>query len=314
MENLRILAILPISIGGRLTTNSIIDGFRQNNCQVVVYDELFDKNLSKILNNETFDYIVGYDFSGLKIKIDNNLKIPSINYFSDEIRNKTSGPEWEIYLQYLNNDDNYTFYWDKELVEQEKFKNIFYLPHFVNLDIYYDTKTEPKFDIMFAGRLDTDIRLDYFEKIITTFKDKKIGWFAIERHFQDAKKRSKYPNLIEKCYQGFIDNEYDMAKRINESKLVYNINAQGLSSLNYRTIQTLACKKLIISDYRKELDSLFNSEIPYYNSIEDLLYKIDYYLKNQEEYNTIVNSCYEKIKQNHNSKDCVKKIINTVKE
>ena len=39
----KVLAILPVSIGGRLTTNSIIDGYKQNNCDVVVFDELKDK-------------------------------------------------------------------------------------------------------------------------------------------------------------------------------------------------------------------------------------------------------------------------------
>ena len=51
MKNKKILAILPISIGGRLTTSSIIDGFRQNDCEVKVFDELFDKNLNDYLND-----------------------------------------------------------------------------------------------------------------------------------------------------------------------------------------------------------------------------------------------------------------------
>ena len=114
MEKKKILAILPISIGGRLTMNSIIDGYRQNDCEVTVFDELFDKKLKNILAQE-FDQIIGYDFSGLKIKIDNNLQIKSVNYFSDDIRSNTSGPEWEKYLPYLENEDNYTFYWDKVL-------------------------------------------------------------------------------------------------------------------------------------------------------------------------------------------------------
>ena len=67
----KILAILPISIGGRLTTNSIIDGYRQNNCDVTVYDELFNKNIDEVLK-ESFNQIVGYDFSPLKIKVDKN--------------------------------------------------------------------------------------------------------------------------------------------------------------------------------------------------------------------------------------------------
>ena len=164
-ENKKILAILPISIGGRLTTNSIIDGFRQNGCNVTVFDELFDKNLDTVLEKE-YDFIAGYDFSGLKIKIDNKLNILSINYFSDDIRSKTSGPEWDKYIQYLENDDNYTFYWDKQLTEYETFKHIHYLPHFVNFEIYKDMGIEPQFDLMFAGRLDSDYRLSFFEELI----------------------------------------------------------------------------------------------------------------------------------------------------
>ena len=67
------LIILPISIGGRLTTSSIIDGYKQNNCDVFVYDELFNNNLKEILAKNKFKQIIGYDFSPLKIKVDNNL-------------------------------------------------------------------------------------------------------------------------------------------------------------------------------------------------------------------------------------------------
>ena len=306
-----ILAILPISIGGRLTMNSIIDGFLQNDCKVTVYDELFDSNLENVLN-ENFDAIAGYDFSGLKIKVDNGLRIPSINYFSDEIRNKTSGPEWEKYLKYLDSDDNYTFYWDKVLTDDEKFKNIFYLPHFVNFDIYKDLKTEPKYDLMFAGRLDTDYRLGFFEELVCTFPDLRIAWFAIQRHYEDARKRAKIPLAIDVCYKGFIDNELDMAKAINDSKIIFNMNSQGISSLNYRTFQTVACKRLMISDYREEL-SLFNNKMPYYEDFTDLCYKIEDYLADKEAYKKVVNSCYRIAKKNHNSKDCVEFMLEKVK-
>ena len=171
----KVLAILPVSIGGRLTTNSIINGFRQNDCDVVVYDELFGENFEKLLK-QNFDLIVGYDFSGLKIKIDNNLNIKSCNYFSDEIRSKTSGPEWQKYLPYLKNDDNYTFYWDEHLAQQENFKNLFYMPHFVDFEIYKDLKIPPTYDVMFAGRLDTDFRLNFFENLMEKLPDVQFAW------------------------------------------------------------------------------------------------------------------------------------------
>ena len=307
MKNKKILAILPISIGGRLTTNSIIDGFRQNGCEVKVFDELFDKNLNDYLNDD-YDFITGYDFSGLKIKIDNNLPCRSLNYFSDDIRSKASGPEWEKYLPYLENDDNYTFYWDKVLTEYENFKNINYLPHFVNFDIYKDMDVEPEFDVMFAGRLDTDYRLSFFEELITKLPDLKIAWYAIDRHYEDAKKRSKYPELITLCYQGFIDNEEDMAKAINNAKIVFNMNSQGISSLNYRTFQTVACKRLMLSDFREEL-ALFDGHLPFYEDFSDLIFKIESYLEDKDAYKRVVDECYNIAKISHNSKDCTRYML-----
>ena len=307
MKKNKILAILPISIGGRLTTSSIIDGFRQNGCVVRVFDELFDKNPDDYLDDD-YDFIVGYDFSGLKIKIDNNLPWRSLNYFSDDIRSKASGPEWEKYLPYLENADTYTFYWDKVLTEYENFKNINYLPHFVNFEIYKDMDIEPEFDVMFAGRLDTDYRLSFFEELITKLPDLKIAWYAIDKHYEDAKKRAKYPELITLCYQGFIDNEKDMAKAINNAKIVFNMNSQGISSLNYRTFQTVACKRLMLSDYREEL-ALFDGHMPFYEDFSDLVFKIESYLEDKEAYQKVVEKCYDVAKMSHNSKDCTRYML-----
>ena len=306
----KILAILPVSIGGRLTTSSLIAGFEQNNCDVTIYDELFDKNLDDVLKGN-YDFIAGYDFSGLKIKIDNHLTIKSINYFSDDIRSNTSGKEWKKYLPYLEDDDNYTFYWDKQLTEYENFKNIYYLPHFVNFDVYKDMEIEPEFDIMFAGRLDTDYRLSMFEELVMKLPELRVAWYAIDRHYHDARKRSKYPEIIDLCYHGFIDNEPDMARAINKTKIVFNMNSQGLSSLNYRTFQTVACKRLMISDYRDEL-TLFEGSMPFYEDFSDLVFKIEGYLSDSYAYNRIVDECWRIAKNNHNSKDCVSYMLSVV--
>ena len=304
---MKILGILPISIGGRLTTSSILDGFRQLGHTVVVYDELKD-NYS-LENN--YDLIVGYDFSPVKLKRDNNLSMKCVAYFSDEIRNRTSGPHWKELLEDLERDDVYTFYWDRELVKQENFKNLFYLPHFVNTEIYKNKDIPIESDVMFAGRLDTDYRLDMItslaEALGVSFK-----WYAIERHYQDALSRAKNKQLIEKIYSGFIDNEIDMADAINKSKIVINMNSQGVSSLNYRTMQTLACKRLLISDERKELD-LFDNKIPIYKNSEDLKEKILFYLNNEQEYNRITEYCEMICREKYSSRQGVKYILDKIK-
>ena len=80
-KKLNILVILPHSIGGRLTTSSISDGFVQNNCKVTKFDELKQplSELKTLLKSSRFDYIVGYDFSAIKIKTELNLQIKTIN-------------------------------------------------------------------------------------------------------------------------------------------------------------------------------------------------------------------------------------------
>ena len=291
--------------------NSIIDGFKQNDCRVTVNDNLFGKNLSEILEKK-FDYITGYDYDAIQIKVENNLNIPAISYFSDDIRSKTSGPDWEKYLPYLEEKDNFTFYWDKVLSGYETFPNFHYLPHFVNFDIYKTSKRKPKFDIMFAGRLDTDFRLSFFEELVLKLPELHVAWYAIDRHYRDARERANYPEIIDLCYQGFIDNEKDMAKAINNSKIVFNMNSQGISSLNYRTFQTVACKKLLISDYREEL-ALFEGNMPFYEDFSDLIFKIENYLDDNEAYTKVTEECYKIARQSHNSKDCVRYILKTVK-
>ncbi len=305
----KILGILPHSIGGRLTTSSILDGFKQNDFEVIIFDELKNNNFDDFLK-ENYNFIVGYDFSPIKLKIDYSLKTPCIAYFSDVIQEKTSGVGYKEYYKYLKNNDIFVFYWDRELAKQEK---CFYLPHFVNTEIYKNY-LNPKYDVMFMGRLDTDLRLDMFLNLNKLLPQYSFVYYGIEKHCLDALSRCKTnedKNILKKAYKGFIDNEKDMAQAINETKIVYNINAQGKTSLNYRTIQTLACKRLLISDRREELD-LFNNIIPIYKNTKDLAQQIDFYLKNNNEYEKITTICEKLVQASHNSKNSVEKILSMI--
>ena len=307
----KILVILPESIGGRLTTSSIKDGFIQNGFCVDVFDELYKNDLNFDFKN--YKYIVGYDFSPVKFKIDNNLKIPAIAYFSDVIQEKTSGIGYLEYYKYLKNDDIFVFYWDRELAKKE---NLFYLPHFVNCEIYKELKplSKTSFDISFMGRLDTKIRLETYLNLNKHFKNLKFSWHAIEKHYIDAYSRCENDfekEILKNTYKGFIDNENDMAEAINNTKIIYNINSQGINSLNYRTFQVLACKRLIISDKRDELD-LFKGILPYYCNFDDLVRKIEFYLNNEIEYQEITEKTSKIINLNHNSKIGVEKMLKMI--
>ncbi|MCQ2957467.1 MAG: glycosyltransferase [Candidatus Gastranaerophilales bacterium] len=319
---MKILAVFPNSIGGRLTMKSIFDGFEQIGAEVFYFDKLKDDEtkLPKLCRKEKFDFLVSYDFAGIKINVDNKLKLKTINYFSDVIEDNHSGNYWVDYYEYLFKNKNYTFYWDKELFEikKEKINNLFYQPHFVNTEIYKNFNNNPKFDIMFAGRLDTDFRLNTVLQLSETFKGKKFAWYAIEKHFYDARSRvtkKKHLKFLDTCYQGFIDNEENMAKAINNAKIFFNFNAQGISSLNYRTFQVMACERVMLSDNRSEAFELFNpdKDIVVYNDLDDLKNKINLYLSDEKLYKTTAQNARQAILNNHSSKICVERMLNCIK-
>ena len=311
-NNKKILGILPHSIAGRLIVKSMLDGFEQNGFNFDVYDELKQDNFLEFISNKDYNYITGYDFSPLKLKVDNDLRIPCVCYFADEIESTASGvfEDWQKYLPYLSEDKNFTFYWDRALAEKSNVKNLYYMPQFVNTEVYKPLNLEKEYDIMFAGRLDTDFRLNFFIELMQHFPNLKFAWYAIEKHYQDALSRTNEEGqeLLKQAYKGFIDNEQDMAIALNKAKIVYNINAQGLTSLNYRTIQTLACKTLLISDFRAEV-GLMKGYMPYYVDFEDLISKIKYFLNNDMAMQSALNHCYEIVHNNHNSENCVKGML-----
>lgn len=315
---MRFLGILPHSIGGRLTTQSILDGIVQNGYELDTFDELKgdDKVLLELAESKKYDFLVGYDFSALKLKSAKNLQIKTINYFSDVIEDDHSGRDWQCFYSLLKDNDNYTFYWDEELYKRKKnqIKNLFYQPHFVNTQVYKNYGIEPVYDISFAGRLDTDFRLNNVLNLMKVFKNKNFAWYAIERHLEDAKNRIESLEdrlLLEKNYRGFISTEKQMADELNKTKIVFNFNCQGESSLNYRTFQAMACEKLLISDDRLEAHTLFkeNESIVIHRSFEDLIEKINYYLNNHSEYNRIVKNSREAIETSHSSAIAVENML-----
>lgn len=314
--NKKILIILPKSIGGRLTTSSIIDGFKALDFETCIFDRLKDPRMPQ--NIFDYDFVVGYDFDAVEFCQTHNFDAKTVNYFSDVIEDAHSGKDWEKYYPLLLKNNSVTFYWDRELFKKtkNKIKNLFYLPHFVNTDIYKNTKTEKFFDIIFTGRLDTQYRLSSFLKLMKSLPDLKFGWFAIEKHYLDAIKRSSQEDrkLLSKAYQYFIDNEAEMAGVLNQAKVVVNFNEQGISSLNYRTIQSMACETFLLSDFRQEGIDYFKDNFVFYRNFDELVEKAEYYVSNNEERNKINRQIRKIIEKSFSHTVGAQKMIEKIEE
>lgn len=316
----KILGILPESIGGRLTLSSLLDGFKYCGFKVDLLDKLNPDihNILKSLNICDYAYLVSYDYTAIELKNNLHLDIPTINYFSDEIDSNLAGKYWQEYFDELIKPDNYTFYWDKELTNRlkKRIPNIYFLPHAINTNVYKNLHLEPEYDIMFAGRLTFNNRLQTVSKIAASFPQRTIALFGYRQYFDEAinKLNSPEKEQLSSCYKGFIESETEMAQAINKAKLVLNFTSQGIGNLNYRLFQTLSCETFLLTDYRPELDELFTpgEDVIYYEDEEDLIHKIDQYFSNPDKYHDIVKAGRMTIEKNYSCQIAAQKILDIV--
>lgn len=318
----KILAILPESIGGRLTMTSLFKGFEKCGLELTWIDKLDLDAMEKLkaLNIQDYEFMISYDFVAIEFKTYLNLNIKTVNYFSDVIESNCSGSYWQRYYDKLQDKENFVFYWDRDLTEDadQNIANIHYLPHAVDIETYKNLHIEPEYDVMFAGRLTYGTRVDRFLNIVKSLPSTKFALYCFPKHLEAVceKLSSEDSELLHSIYKGFIDTEEKMCEAINKSKIVINYTSQGKSSLNYRLFQVLACEKMLLTDYRSELDSLFTTghDIVYYDNDADLIKKIHDCLENPAKYQEITKNGRKTIEAQYSSVIAAEKILKILRE
>lgn len=316
----KILAILPESIGGRLTMTSLFKGFELCGYEVTLVDKLHLDVMNQVKSLDMSDYVllVSYDFVGIQFKTELNLKIKTVNYFSDVIESDCSGKYWQKYYEKLQDKDNFVFYWDKDLTKKadKSIANIHYLPHCVDTETYKNFNLKPECDVMFAGRLTYGTRVDRFLNLVKALPEVKFALYCFKKHLDSVceKLSDNDAKLLLSIYKGFIDTEEKMSLAINKSRAVINFTSQGESSLNYRLFQVLACEKLLLTDYRKELESLFTigKDIIFYKDDEDLVEKVKDYLLFPDKYKKLIQNGRKTVEAKYSSAIAVLKILKIV--
>ena len=117
------------------------------------------------------------------------------------------------------------------------------------------------------------------------------------------------PN-IKKDIQIFGD---EMVNEINSFKIHFNRNMAD--DINYRTFETLGCKTFILTNYTENLEKLFDigNEIITYNSKEDLMKKISFYLSNDKERERIAENGYNRVKKDHTYLKRAEQLLDIIK-
>lgn len=102
--------------------------------------------------------------------------------------------------------------------------------------------------------------------------------------------------------RGGADSGTMMPKIFKCSKINLNITLRSIKSgIPLRVFDILSAGGFLLSNYQPEIPEYFvpGEDLVLYDSIPDLLNKIDYYLTHEEERLQIAKSGYEKVKQHH---------------
>lgn len=114
---------------------------------------------------------------------------------------------------------------------------------------------------------------------------------------------------------GYADFYKEMPQIFNQSKINLNITSKSIQSgVPLRVFDIMACGGFVISNYQIELAELFENgkEVVMYESIPDLMNKIEYYLTHDEEREEIARNGYKKVQEQYRYEHCLKRIVDIV--
>lgn len=116
--------------------------------------------------------------------------------------------------------------------------------------------------------------------------------------------RPQWTSMLENRYGNRFKKDIfvignDMVDAINSYKIA--INKSIADDLNYRTFETLGTKTFLITNNVPNINRIFKDgeHCVTYDSFEDMIRKVDYYLENVEETNRIAAAGYEHVQKNH---------------
>lgn len=105
----------------------------------------------------------------------------------------------------------------------------------------------------------------------------------------------------------------EQVKAINSGKIYLSFSKTnaGFNNVKVGLFEAIACKSFVITEYMDELKLYFkiNKEIVTYDDIMDLVSKIDYYLKHDDERKAIAENCFQKFLNSHTYEKRLNQVI-----
>lgn len=123
---------------------------------------------------------------------------------------------------------------------------------------------------------------------------------------------SVFPNIEN---MGAVNYYTDMPYVFKCSKINLNISLKSIKSgIPLRALDIMGCKGFLISNYQSDFYDCFvpGQDLVLYDSITDLMNKIEYYLNHDDERKSIAENGYKKVKEFYSFKNHLNKILTII--
>lgn len=204
----------------------------------------------------------------------------------DSVRRGGSA-EWQATLPFY--DERYAFEYDDIAYTREKFGIAMkYLPLGYDDRYFYPQAVARDIDVTFIGSPSQE-RLQLMEAVARHVASlgKRLyvaGRWYDTRFWKKRAFRRRYPYLFQAVDNRILTQEQTAAV-YRRSKIVLNSNTPGHKSISPRTLEIMATGTMQLMNEGQEPHGLIDLErdLVTYQSTEDLLAKIDYYLEHEDE-------------------------------
>lgn len=154
------------------------------------------------------------------------------------------------------------------------------------------------------------------EKRMTILERKKLMCAVAEKDW-DFKVYTNsdlldYPHQLREANQGIVDYESQMPLVFHESRINLNLSLRSIhTGIPLRVLDIMACGGFVLSNRQPEIEEYFeiDREIVVFDSLEDCMEKIEYYLSHEEERAQIAKAGQEKVRKVFSYEHMLEKIF-----
>ena len=277
------------------------------------------KELSRNIHSLAPDFVIGYGATsvfyfhikgGPSVNLFESLQIPYVAIYYDNPMLEVVFPS---VAATLGSKIHHMFIWDRYYLEElEKlgFTNLHFMPIAANTKRYRKLPDQAreaspyKCDVSFVGTWSAKRDL-----VLRRLADCDMQIYGYDWDKASAPLREKF---LRKA-----DNISDLPFIYNYAGVNVNVTMeQGITSLNMRVFDVMACEGFLVSDYKSDFEELFDmdKEIVCYRHVDELRELTDFYLKNDAARREIARAGRRRVLREHSYKQRAKFILDTLKE